>query len=216
MSWVTARSISRLDAELALSPRYYRAQERHEYSSGVRIGLFAEVLTERIAIGELPQRRVLRIVRADDLQSGYLDCPVKSRPSEPLIGLRVGDCIVMRTRPRLQQFAIVDEGAIKGKYGLWCGDAVHVLRGVGPCEGKSLAFLVPFLQLEQTQKLLEDCLQGSINPQIRPTDLLSLTIPRELFEQRELHAQLVEKGMRTIRDIRHSLRRDSRMVGRMQ
>ncbi|KAA8816482.1 hypothetical protein EMB92_06140 [Bifidobacterium callitrichos] len=216
MSLIVIKGIADLDPGLVFSPRHYGVQERHAQSVGIRIGDFAEVVETRVSVKDLPQRRILRIVHAADLQSGYLDRPVKTRPNEPLIKLRAGDLVIMRTRPRLQQFAVVDEQAIEGKYGLWAGDAVHVLRGIGACSGEPLAFLVPFLQLEQTQNLLEDCLQGSINPQVKPSDLLAVAVPKTLFLDRHRYTTEVITAMNAIHEARSTLRSVARSVGKMQ
>jgi hypothetical protein len=111
---------------------------------------------------------------------------------------RIGDVIVSRLRPYLRQVALVDDGIRHWRAGMMlaCSTEFYVLRCL---DGRSIAFLVPYLLSNRVQKVLAVAQEGGHHPRVDQATLLRLPVPRTLVDERDVVSQSVEESVRTYR-----------------
>lgn len=113
--------------------------------------------------------------------------------------LEPSDVIISRLRPYLRQVAYVD-AAIRGwkrDGSLVCSTEFFVLR---PIDGRSIAFLVPFLLSQPVQDVLAASQEGGHHPRFDEATLLSLAIPDELLSARDELSRSVESSIALYRE----------------
>jgi hypothetical protein len=111
-----------------------------------------------------------------------------------------GDVIISRLRSYLRQVAWLDEGIRD----CWKAEQVtlaastefYVLRSIN---GRSIAFLVPFLLSDSVQAILAAAQEGGHHPRFREKALLSLLVPPEIIKIRDELSQTIEQSVRSIR-----------------
>lgn len=105
--------------------------------------------------------------------------------------------IISRLRPYLRQVALVDAGiAVPDGTLLTCSTEFFVLGGI---DGRSIAFLVPYLLTEQVQAVLAASQEGGHHPRFEDSALLNLPIPEAVLLRREDDSSKVEDGIRLFR-----------------
>jgi hypothetical protein len=107
------------------------------------------------------------------------------------------DVIISRLRPYLRQVAFVDE-QITGAQGavLACSTEFFVLRAP---DGRSIAFLVPFLLSRPVQQVLAASQEGGHHPRFNDSTLLTLPIPMSLVDKRDAISKAIEKSVELYR-----------------
>jgi hypothetical protein len=105
--------------------------------------------------------------------------------------------IISRLRPYLRQVALVDAGMqVPSGTLLICSTEFFVLSGT---DGRSIAFLVPFLLTEQVQAVLAASQEGGHHPRFDDSVLLNLPIPEAVLRRRDEDSASVEECVRLVR-----------------
>ena len=112
-----------------------------------------------------------------------------------------GCVIISRLRPYLRQVAFADNGipGLQESTSLACSTEFFVL---GPLDGQSIAFLVPFLLSETVQKVLAASQEGGHHPRFDAQTLLGLSVPQKLLERREQASLACEGAISEYRQVR--------------
>lgn len=112
-----------------------------------------------------------------------------------------GDLVVSRLRPYLRQVALVHpdafsvlggRGASK-KWRLALSTEFYVLAPA--IEGEDLAFLLPFVLSEATQRCLADAQEGGHHPRVPRESLLRIGVPRRLVDDRNRVSTRVRRAL---------------------
>lgn len=113
--------------------------------------------------------------------------------------LEPNDVIVSRLRPYLRQVALVDKEISNwtGSAALLCSTEYFPLRSI---DGRSIAFLVPFLLSDQVQKILAASQEGGHHPRFNDSTLLALRVPKALVQEREAISKAIEQSVRLYRE----------------
>ena len=105
--------------------------------------------------------------------------------------------IISRLRPYLRQVALVDPWMRRPDDSLLiCSTEFFVLSSV---DGRSIAFLVPFLLTEQVQAVLSASQEGGHHPRFDDSVLLRLPIPEAVLAGRDEDSATVEECVRLFR-----------------
>lgn len=105
--------------------------------------------------------------------------------------------IISRLRPYLRQVALVDaEMQVPSGTLLVCSTEFFVLSST---DGRSIAFLVPFLLTEPVQAVLAASQEGGHHPRFDDSVLLNLPIPETILRRREEDSKNVEESVRLFR-----------------
>jgi hypothetical protein len=108
-----------------------------------------------------------------------------------------GQVIISRLRPYLRQVALVDPWMqVPGGTLLICSTEFFVLSGV---DGRSIAFLVPFLLTDPVQAVLAASQEGGHHPRFDGSALLSLPVPEAVLRRRDEDSAGVEECVRLFR-----------------
>jgi hypothetical protein len=107
------------------------------------------------------------------------------------------EVIISRLRPYLRQVALVDPGMpIPSGTLLICSTEFFVLSSV---DGRSIAFLVPFLLAEQVQTVFAASQEGGHHPRFDDSVLLNLPIPEAVLRRRDEDSARVQECVRLFR-----------------
>lgn len=92
------------------------------------------------------------------------------------------DVIISRLRPYLRQVGLVDAAIAGDEALLLCSTEYFPLRSR---DGRSVAFLVPFLLSESVQNILAASQEGGHHPRFSAETLLDLRIPVDIINERD-------------------------------
>lgn len=182
--------VADLDTPLILSPERYSVDESR-FGDGVALQDLVKIsrttVTPKKALGQSfivadtshAEHGVLKL-SSSDIQE------VKS--SKKL--LDTGDVIISRLRPYLRQVALVDESLFSGETNVACSTEFYVLRSI---DGRSVAFLTPWLLGSNVQQILQDSVEGAHHPRFSEETLLRLRVPQPLVDSRDSVSHEVEE-----------------------
>ncbi|MDY6392607.1 MAG: hypothetical protein SPL80_07185 [Bacilli bacterium] len=203
MAIIVTKSVGQLEAPFILTPERYNPNRKLSITGGIRICDIAYLGDAQYL--ERAQERVLQIDTCD-AREGVLTIPsevseIKSNKKR----IQRGDVLISRLRPYLRQVAFVDSDSEK----LACSTEFYVLRSK---DGKSIAFLVPFLLSEQVQSVFLNSVEGSQHPRFKESDLLGLEIPDAIMKKRDAASLSVEAAIQKYRQFQEELQSEIRSV----
>lgn len=182
--------IADLDHPVILSPERYSV-DQSRFGDGVALQDLVKIsrttVTPKKALGQSlivadtshAEHGVLKLSPSDIQQ-------VKS--SKKL--LEAGDVIISRLRPYLRQVAFLDESLFSHETHVACSTEFYVLRSL---DGRSVAFLIPWLLSSDTQKILQDSVEGAHHPRFSEETLIRLRVPQSLVNSRDSVSREVEE-----------------------
>lgn len=201
MALISIKRRSDLAEVLALAPERYDPR-RELRSQAKRTTLLREV-ANIIRRTVQPSEKLGRCLVLDtsDAREGII-----SFRKQPVAGADLGSAkkvieskqvIISRLRPYLRQVALVDSGVpVPSDTLLICSTEFFVL---GSVDGRSIAFLVPFLLTEQVQKVLAASQEGGHHPRFEDAVLLGLPIPDAVLRRRDEDSEKVEECLQLFR-----------------
>lgn len=195
MAIKTVLDVSRLDSGWILAPERYDPRRQHTEHDGPRLSDYVKILREQVNTANANEQQQFLVVNTGDASNGIIrprnsPCGVASIRSTKK-RVYPGQVIISRLRPYLRQVAWVDTGLLEPEFPsleLLCSTEFFVLDSK---DGKSIAFLVPFLLTSHIQTVLAASQEGGHHPRFNEYTLTTLPIPLPLLEQRaELSAQV--------------------------
>lgn len=202
--------VDKLDNVLVLSPERYDPRRRSVESGGLRLSEVVEVIKEQVKPNvENGSERYLILDTNHAWNGCILIDSIQERTKDKLGSIKKivhsGDVIVSRLRPYLRQVAFIDEKVATGLYTVVCSTEFFVLRSKN---GKSIAFLVPFLLSDSIQKIFSASQEGGHHPRFNQATLDSLVIPESIVSKRDEISEMVIKAVDSFRlgsDMMHCL-----------
>ena len=191
----TVLDVSKLDEGNVLAPERYDPRRRFEELSSARLSDIVIFLREQTSAEMADETQRFLVLATGDARDGLIRPTVPPRYGSAIGStkrrIRPGHVIVSRLRPYLRQVAWIDAGlldSVEGRIELLCSSEFYVLDSR---DGKSIAFLVPFLLSSRVQSVLAASQEGGHHPRFNEHTLKSLPIPTLLLERRaELSARV--------------------------
>jgi len=179
--------VADLDFGTVLAPERYDPR-RQVVSEGIPLTDVCMIVRESVSSsGRAGQAdRLYYVLETSAAREGFL---VIDRPPVPRADIgslkkraQARDVLISRLRPYLRQVAYVDDEAVNWEEAeLACSTEFYVLR---PLDGRSIAFLIPFLLSPGVQALLAASQEGGHHPRVNEATLRSLRIPRDVIATR--------------------------------
>lgn len=217
MAHISIRSLEELDSGLVLAPERYDPRRRHSLlsgndRSGRRIADCALLVRETLSPNKADVNAKYLVLDTGDAQYGFAASGAKEIVKASAIGstkkvFRAGDVIVSRLRPYLRQIAWLDVQLFDcpGPENLRVlgSTEFYVLR---PNDGRSVAFLVPYLLSDDVQRILSASQEGGHHPRFPEKALLDLVVPEKILKEREELSAKVELAITAARRSQSELR----------
>jgi hypothetical protein len=197
MALISIRARSTLATLNVLAPERYDPRRALDASAtqSVLLGDVAD-LVRRVVQPSAQLGRCL-VLDTSDAREGVVVCR-KAQADGCEIGsakkvTEPHDVIISRLRPYLRQVAFVDEELPHTEDALVvCSTEFFVLRSP---DGRSIAFLVPFLLSRQVQEVLAASQEGGHHPRFGDATLLTLPVPVSLLERRDAVSAAIENSV---------------------
>jgi len=194
----------RLDSGYILAPeRYDPRRLAVRQVDGTTVGDIVSVGVRGLSVSKMDSRKLYLVIDTGDSADGLIR--PRNDPVEPgKIGsakkiLRTGDVIISRLRPYLRQVALVDSTLAEHTGAELVGSTEYfVLRPKK--DGRSVAFLVPFLLSKPPQHVLCAAQEGGHHPRFSKETLLTLPIPKDILKIRDEISANVESAARVARE----------------
>ena len=196
MALITVRRRSELVEPAVLAPERYDPRRGLAGGPGLRLGELVALPRELARPGHPGPFLVLD---TGDAREGLAVARGEAVPAVASHKRVVtpGDVIISRLRPYLRQVAFLDDAVLGARRGrLVASSEFYVLR---PRDGRSIAFLVPFLLSAGVQGALAAAQEGGHHPRFREETLAGLPVPPSLLEARDELSALVERGIQEFR-----------------
>jgi hypothetical protein len=201
MALISIKRRGELAEVLALAPERYDPR-RELHSQTKRTALLRQVANiVRRTVQPSDKLGKCLVLDTSDAREGII-----SFRKQPVDGTEMGSAkkviepnqvIISRLRPYLRQVALVDEGMqLPSGTLLICSTEFFVLSSA---DGRSIAFLVPFLLTEQVQAVLAASQEGGHHPRFDDSVLLNLPIPETILWRRDEDSASVEECVRLFR-----------------
>lgn len=195
------------DGHVIAAERY--DPRRRTASDGVPLLRVARVVREQVAPTDKNSFSYLLLDTSNAREGVVLDMGRLVGTSE--LGstkklVRPGDILISRLRPYLRQVAYVDDELLSSygeEIGVACSTEFYVLRSA---DGRSIAFLVPYLLSDPVQALLAASQEGGHHPRFGQATLERLTIPESVLRDRDRVSSQVESLCRAARRSERELR----------
>lgn len=203
MAIFTTRHESQLEQSFVLAPERYDPRREALGNGSAAVPLRELAISVRQTVNATTSGlKQCIILDTSDAREGV----ITSR-KEPVGPAEIGstkkvaspnDVMISRLRPYLRQVALVDEGVQHLGPGvvLGCSSEFFILRS---SDGKSIAFLVPFLLSDPVQRVLAASQEGGHHPRFNESALLELPVPTALLKKRDEISAMVEKAVKTYR-----------------
>lgn len=183
--------VADLDDPLVLTPERYSVDEKR-FGEGVAlqdlISLGRQTMSPKKSVGQN-----FLVADTANAENGVLKLSASDfqeiKSSKKM--LNAGDVIISRLRPYLRQVAFVDESLCSNDSNVVCSTEFYVLRSI---DGRSIAFLVPWLLTMNVQQVLQDSVEGAHHPRFSEETLLRLRVPQGLVNDRDAVSRMVEEA----------------------
>lgn len=203
MAETTTVSLATLEPGLVLAPERYDPRRKLPWR-GPRLGDLVDLPGGSIkeAIGP-----AVVLDTSDAMQGHFRWQPVATSPSlgSSRRTLAVGDVAISRLRPYLRQIAWVDPALVKAApEATLIGSPEFV--AFRSRDGRSVAWLVPFLLHPAVQRSLRAAQEGSHHPRVPRGFFAEIPVPLSVLEQTVETAAAVEAAVKRIREGEQALR----------
>jgi len=202
--------VDMLEPDTVLAPERYDPRRRPPLDSGVPLRDVAFTARDAHAPDRLdPDLRYL-VLDTTDVREGLVDPRRPPGPRDEIgsarRGVLPGDVLISRLRPYLRQIGLADPGLYDDPLGgttVVCSTEFYVLRAH---DGRSIAFLVPYLLSDPVQSVLLAAQEGGHHPRFGRAALERLPIPNSILDAREDLSSAVEAAVANARAGRKQLR----------
>ncbi len=188
---------ARLDHGLVLAPERYDPR-RNLQCDGLPLGGLVELSDRTLA--PVDDGRRFTLIDTTHASAGLVRGARRALPGSRMGSskklLRVGDVIVSRLRPYLRQVALVDAHLASQVDGVMASTEFVVLRSP---DGRSIAFLVPYLLSGPVQEAMAAAQEGGLHPRVPHSFFKGLLVPHSLLERRDTVSRQVEQAVSLLR-----------------
>ena len=205
MALCTVKKVAELGTSMVLAPERYdprrEASTNQRPSESVRLSTLVMCVRETVGPQSADERQYL-ILDTSHARGGIVvydrGCMSASAIGSAKKIVRPGEVLISRLRPYLRQIAFVDQDIRfwNRDTTILCSTEFFILRSL---DGRSIAFLVPFLLSGRVQEVLAASQEGGHHPRVNESTVLTLQVPTSLVKQRKEMSRRVEGSIALFR-----------------